>query len=294
MDLSGIYPPICTPFLDDGEVSPHKLRANVEKWDRVGMAGYCATGSTSEAILLSRKEKIQTWEILRDAAKPGKILIAGTAEESVRETVEMTNLAADLGYVAALVRTPNYYKGQMNRPESQLTYFRAVADQSKIPILIYNFPQVTGVDLPIELLVQLSLHPNILGIKESSGNVEKVSRLVNETPRSFQVLTGSAQTLYAQLCVGAVGAILAFANPGGRAAQDIYRAWKAGDHEKALAAQRHVAKAASITGTKHSIAGLKHAMDLNGYYGGPVRLPLLPLSAAAKAEVEELFREIPG
>ena len=161
-------------------------------------------------------------------------------------------------------------------------------------MLIYNFPQVTGVDLAAELVVQLSAHPNIVGIKESSGNIEKVATMVNQTPATFQILVGSAPTLYPNLCMGAVGAILAFANPAAQACQDIYTAWKSGDHAKALAAQRHIAKASAITGPKHGIAGLKHAMDLNGYYGGPVRLPLLPLSPAAKTEVEELFRDIPA
>ncbi len=294
MNLSGIFPPVCTPFLDNGDFSAHKTRTNIEKWNRLDLAGYVATGSTGEAVYLNRQEKLQLWETIRAAAAPGKILIAGTGEESVRETVDMTNQAAALGYVAALVRTPHYYKGQMNKADAQLTFFRAVADQSKIPILIYNFPQVTGVDLPADWVAQLAAHPNICGIKESSGNIEKVGTMVNQCPASFQVLVGSAPTLYPNLCMGAVGAILAFANPASQACVDIYKAWKTGDHAKALAAQRHIAKASSLTGPKHGIAGLKYAMDLNGYYGGPVRLPLTPLSPAAKGEVEELFKEIPA
>jgi len=290
MDLSGIYPPICTPFLADGDFSAHKLRANVEKWGQTGIAGFCATGSTGEAKLLSHDEKLKVWQTLRDATTMP--LIAGASAESVRESIVAVNEAAAIGYGAALVLTPHYYKGQMLRPESQLTYFRAVADSARIPVIIYNFPQNTGIDLPVEVVVQLSAHPNIIGIKESSGSVEKVGRMVYETPSHFQILTGSATTFYASFCVGAVGAILAFANPAPRACVAVYKAWKAGDQTRGLAAQRHMARAGALIGSKYQIPGLKHAMDLNGYYGGPVRLPILPLTPATQKEIEELFADI--
>ncbi len=292
MKLEGLYPPICTPFLLDGEFSPAKLRINMEKWNRTGLAGYVATGSTGESVFLSKEEKVRVWETVRDAAAPGRLLIAGTGAESVRETVELTNQAASMGYRVALVRTPHYFKGQMNRPESQLTYFRAVADQVKIPVLIYNFPQATSVDIAAEAVIQLAEHPNMLGIKESSGNIEKVARMVDATPEHFQVLVGAAPTLYPSLCVGAVGAILAFSNAAPCASLAVYEAFRSGDHERARKAQKRIAAAAAAVTTKYSIPGVKYAMDLNGYYGGPTRPPLLPLSPAAKAEIEELFRDI--
>src|ERR1017187_3526606 len=277
MELSGIYPPICTPFLADGEFSPHKLRANVEKWSRTGIAGICAIGSTGESKLLLHDEKLKLWQTLREAA-PDMPLIAGASGESVRERITLVNEAAALGYGAALVLTPHYYKGQMLRPESQTTYFRAVADSAKIPVIIYNFPQNTGIDLSVDSVVELTAHPNIIGIKESSGSVEKVGRMVDETPAGFQVLSGSVTTLYASFAVGIVGAILAFANPAPKACVAVFDAWKRGDHAAALAAQRHIARAGALIGSKFQIPGLKHAMDLNGYYGGPLRLPLLPLT----------------
>ncbi len=292
MNLSGIFPPVCTPFLTDGEFSAAKLRINVEKWNRTGLAGYVATGSTGESVFLTTDEKVRVWETVRQAAAPAKLLIAGTGAESVRETVELTNRAASLGYAAALVRTPHYFKGQMNRPESQLTFFRAVADQSRIPVLIYNFPQATSLDIPAEVVIQLAAHPNIAGIKESGGNIEKVARMVDETPESFQVLVGSAATLYPSLLVGAVGAILAFANAAPCASLAIHEAVRSGDHTRARQAQRKIAAAAAAVPGRMGIPALKYAMDLNGYYGGPTRLPLLPLTPAAKAEVEDLFREI--
>lgn len=292
LKLQGIFPPVCTPFLADGEFSPHKLRANIEKWNKTGLAGYVPAGSTGEAVLLSKDEKLKIWETVKEAAAPGKLLIAGTGAESVRETIELTNLAAEMGYAAAMVRTPHYFKAQMNRPESQLTYYRTVADAAKIPLVIYNFPQATGLDIPAEVVIQLSQHPNIIGMKESSGNIEKVMRMVDNTPDDFSVLVGSAPTLYPSLCIGATGAILAFANAAPCASLGIYEAWKARDHQTARERQRQIADAAVAVTVKYSIAGLKYAMDLNGYYGGPTRLPLLPLLPAAKAEIEALFRDI--
>jgi len=290
--LDGIFPPITTPFLPDGEFSPHKLRANIEKWNKTGLSGYVPTGSTGESVLLTKDEKFRVWETVREAAAPGMLLIAGTAAESVRETIELTNMAAGLGYATAMVRTPHYYKAQMNRPECQLTYYRAVADAAQIPVLIYNFPQATGLDIPAEVVAQLAGHPNILGIKESSGSIEKVARMVDSTPDDFQVLVGSAQTLYASLCVGAVGAVVAFANAAPCASLAVYEAWKAGDHQAAREQQRLIAAPAVAVTARHSIPALKYAMDLNGYYGGPPRLPLLPPSPAVKAEIEALFKAI--
>jgi 4-hydroxy-2-oxoglutarate aldolase len=292
LNLAGVFPPVTTPFLDTGDFSPHKLRANVEKWNRTSLTGYVATGSTGESVFLTQDEKYRVWETLRDAAAPGKLLIAGTAAESARETIELTNKAAEMGYKVALVRTPHYYKGQMSRAECQLTYYRAVADAAKIPVMIYNFPQATSLDVPADVIIKLSEHPNIIGIKESAGNLEKVAQMVNHTPAEFTVLVGSAPTLYPSLAVGAKGAILAFANAAPCSSIAIYDAWRNGDHSLALRAQRKIATAAAIVGPKYGIPGLKYAMDLNGYYGGPVRLPLIPLSPAAKTEIEEVFREV--
>lgn len=292
MKLQGIFPPICTPFLSDGEFSPQKLRANIEKWNKTSLAGYVPTGSTGESVFLTLEEKLKIWDVVREAAAPGKMLIAGTGAESVQQTIELTNIAAGKGYHAAMVRTPHYYKSQMNRPESQLTYYRTVADAAKIPLIIYNFPQATALDIPADVVILLAGHPNIIGIKESSGNIEKVARMVDNTPDDFNVLVGSAPTLYPNLAMGAVGAILAFSNAAPCAALGVYEAFKSRDYETARERQRRMADAAVAVTVRHGIPGLKYAMDLNGYYGGPARLPLLPLTAAAKTEIETLFRDI--
>lgn len=294
MKLQGIFPPIATPFDHAGNLYPAKVQHNVEKWNRTGLAGYVVCGSTGESVMLATEEKYALWEMAAKHAAPDKLLIAGTGAESVRETVCLTNRAAELGYQAALVRTPHYYKALMGRAETQLLYYRSVADQARIPVLIYNFPQATGVDVPAEAVAALSEHPNIVGIKESSGNIEKVMRLVREAKAGFQVLVGSAPTLWPALMVGACGAILAYANAAPYSTIALWEAFRTRDEAAAREWQNRIAGAAGLVTVKYGIPGLKYAMDLNGYYGGPPRLPLAPVSPAARAEIEQAFQDLKG
>src|SRR5512143_3998326 len=161
MKLQGIFPPIATPFDASGNIYPAKVRHNVEKWNRTSLAGYVVCGSTGESVMLSMEEKFALWEVVAAHAAPEKLLIAGTGVESVRETVCLTNRAAEMGYKAAMVRTPHYYKSLLNRADAQALFFRSVADQTKIPLIIYNWPQATGVDIPVEAVVAISEHPNV-------------------------------------------------------------------------------------------------------------------------------------
>lgn len=244
--------------------------------------------------MLTTEEKIQLWEWVAQYAAPEKLLIAGTGVESVRETVALTNQAAEIGYKVAMVRTPHYYKNLINNAAAQMLYFRAVADQVKIPIFIYNWPQVTGVDIPAEAVAELSHHPNIIAIKESSGNLEKVMRMIREVKPGFQVLTGSAPTLAPSFAVGCSGAVLAFANAAPYATVSIWEAHRTREPEAALDWQNRISHAAYLVTTKHGVPGLKYAMDLAGYYGGPPRLPLTVPCPAAKKEVEEVFAGLRG
>ena len=353
MLLSGIFPPITTPFYPDGNVYYKKLEANVERYSRTPVAGLVVLGSTGEAILLSDDERRQVLKTARAVTANHKVLIAGTGIESASETLRLTEYAAQLGYDVAMVRTPHYYKGQM-KPANMLAFYRFVADRSPLPVIIYNFPQATGYDMPAELVIELADHPNIIGIKESSGDVEKARKIVDGTrhvkrnatvtetfdavtarmlkaasegsgpggelvpvaalagpakPSSagvsivgalktrqkevgFQVLVGAAHKLESSLQAGAVGAILAFAVAAPTACYEIYAAWKEGDFELARLKQERIAKAAERVVGGLSIPGGKYAMDLNGYFGGPVRLPLLPLTADLKTEVEQLLADI--
>jgi 4-hydroxy-2-oxoglutarate aldolase len=271
-----------------------KVQHNIEKWNLTGLAGYVVCGSTGESVMLTTEEKIQLWEWVGEYAAPEKLLIAGTGMESVRETVALTNRAADIGYQAAMVRTPHYYKNLIGSTAAQMLFFRAVADQVKIPIFIYNWPQVTGVDIPAEAVAELSHHPNIIAIKESSGNLEKVMRMIREVKQGFQVLTGSAPTLAPSFLVGCSGAVLAFANAAPYATVSIWEAHRTREPEAALDWQNRIGHAAYLVTAKHGVPGLKYAMDLAGYYGGPPRLPLTVPGPAAKQEIEEAFADLRG
>ncbi len=294
MKLHGIYPPITTPFDHAGEIYKIKLEHNVTKWNFTSLAGYVVCGSTGESVFLTTDEKTLCWELVAKYAAPGKTLIAGTGVESVRETVQLTNRAAEMGYHAAMVRTPHYYKSLMNRNEAQLLYFRAVADQAKIPLMIYNWPQTTGIDIAPEVVAKLAEHPNIIAIKESSGNLEKVMQMIRECPVGFQVLVGSAPTLWPSLQAGAVGAVLAFANASPYATITIWEAHRTRETEAGWDWQGRIARAARLVTVKYGIPGLKYAMDLNGYYGGVPRLPLVPVGPEARKEIEEAFEGLNG
>ena len=348
MLLHGIFPPITTPFYPDGSVYYKKLEANVAQYSKTPVAGIVVQGSTGEAIMLSDQERRDVFKAAREAAAPHKVLIAGTGIESAIETLRLTEYAASLGYDVAMVRTPHYFKAQMH-PLNMATFFRTVADRSPLPIMIYNFPGATGYDIPAEVVIELAEHANIIGIKESSGNLEKIRRMVEGTrqvkrtvtvtevfaavtgrmlameptagngdvvpvealggsaatavqapPRfktrtkevGFQVTVGAAHQLEPSLQLGAVGAILAFACPAPTACFEIYAAFKEGDHPLAKEKQQRISEAAKRVVADLGIAGVKYAMDLNGYFGGPVRLPLLSLNAEQKEEAERLMAGI--
>jgi 4-hydroxy-2-oxoglutarate aldolase len=288
MKLRGVFPPITTSFDGSGELHRSGLRHNVEKWNSSGLAGYVVCGSTGESVLLTTQEKLSVFEWVAEDADSDKTLIAGTGMESVRETVWLTNQAAARGYHAAMIRTPNYYRPYLSGAQAQVLFYRAVADESKLPVIIYNWPEVTGLDIPEEAVLELSQHPNIIGIKESSGSIEKIMRIVRDANPEFQVLAGSELSLWPSLMVGAVGAILTFANVAPRSIMVICEAQCAGDLQGARSCQDRIAEPARVITGKHGIPGLKYAMELNGYYGGPCRLPLCPLTPEARREVEGL------
>jgi len=365
MLLSGIFPPITTPFYPDGEVYYKKIESNVERYSRTPVAGIVVQGSTGEAILLSDQERRDVLKAAIAAAAPHKVMVAGTGIESAQETLRLTEYAAELGYDVAMVRTPHYYKKQM-LPANLLAFYRTVADRSPLPIVIYNFPQATGYDIPAEVVIELANHPNIVAIKESSGNLDKVKQMVEGTrhvkrqvtvtetfeavtPRmikaavaesekqsrelvsvaslsgtaesrpaaeagaakpsssavtvvgklktrqkevGFQVMVGAAHQLEPSLGLGAVGAILAFACPAPMACYEIFAALKDGDTALAKEKQDRVRLAAQRVVGELGVPGVKYAMDINGYYGGPSRLPFLPLSGEQKTEVEKLMAGI--
>ena len=343
MLLQGIFPAVTTPFYPDGAVYYKKIEHNTDRYSRTPIAGMVVLGSTGEAVMLSDEERREVLRVTAEVAAPEKVLIAGTGAESVKETLELTEYAARLNYDAALVRTPHFYRPQM-KPEALLAFYRTVADKSPLPVLLYTVPPFTAYDLPLEVIVALAEHPNIIGIKESSGNVEKVAAMIAATkhikrtttvteiqqavttrmlaapaaeekdsqlvsvnqlsggngvavadrPRiktrskevGFQVLVGAAHTLLDSLQVGASGGVLAFAAPAPTICFEIYAAWRDNDLDLARSKQSGLAPATRRVVSEMGIPAIKYAMDLNGYYGGLPRLPLLPLSSAQKSEVE--------
>jgi 4-hydroxy-2-oxoglutarate aldolase len=390
MLLSGIFPPITTPFYPDGAVYYKKLESNVERYSRTPVAGIVVQGSTGEAILLSDTERRDVLKVAIAAAAPHKVMIAGTGLESAIETLRLTEYAAQLGYDAALVRTPHFYRKQM-LPTNLLAFYRMVADHSPLPIILYSVPTFTAYDLPAEIVIELANHPNIIAIKESSGNLEKVKTMVegtrhvkrqatvtetfaavtprmikaaeseakekqekdsrelvtvealtgsaNSTERNaqdrsagvppavgrasspshpaapnskpsssavstignlktrqkevdFQVLVGAAHQLEPSLALGAVGAILAFACPAPTACYEIYAAIKEDDLQLARAKQDRIKQAAQRVVGELGVPGIKYAMDLNGYYGGPARLPFLPLTGDQKKDIENQMADL--
>jgi len=292
--LQGILPPIATPFDHRGDLYKVKVQHNVEKWNRTGLTGYVVCGSTGESVYLTTEEKLQLWEWVAAYAAPDKILVCGTGMESVRETVALTNAAAERGYKAAMVRTPHYYKNLVHKMDSQILYFRAVADQVKIPVMIYNWPQVTGVDISAEAVATLSHHPNIFGIKESSGSLEKCIQMIKDVEPGFQVLTGSAPILAPSLAIGCAGAVLAFANAAPYSTISIWEAHRSREFAAGMDWQNRILRAAQLVTVKYGVPGLKYAMDLNGYYGGPPRLPLTAITPEAKTEIEQAFDGLKG
>jgi 4-hydroxy-2-oxoglutarate aldolase len=207
----------------------------------------------------------------------------------VQEAATVASRAADFGYHYALALTPYYYRAQMSRPETQLVYFRALADRSKLPVLIYNMPAVTGYDMPIDVIAALSEHPNIAGMKDSSGDVAKLTATGKAVRAGFQILSGSGLTFGGAFAAGASGAVLAVANAIPYACQTVWEAFRMRQDAAADDWQDQIAVPARLVPAKHGVAGLKYAMELNGYYGGLPRLPLLPLSQEARTEIEVAF-----
>ncbi len=290
MIFSGVFAALTTPYGDDGSVSLPDLKHNVQQYNQTDLAGYVAVGSTGESVLLTRSEMDGILITVKEAAK-GKRLLAGTGAESTAETIERTKRAAELGYDAALVKTPYYYKTAY-KPDVLVAHYRRVADESPIPVMLYSIPQFTGIALTAAEVAALAEHPNIIGIKDSSGNVQGVAETIAATPPKFQVLVGSAGSVYPSLAIGARGAILALACALPEKCVALFELFQQGHHEKARELQAILVRASKLIVSELSIAGVKYAMDQRGYRGGIPRLPLQPLNDERKRRVSDLLGEL--
>ena len=288
MIFSGVFAALTTPFAHDGSVSLSDLKHNVQRYNQTDLAGYVALGSTGESVLLTRAEMDGVLITVKEAAATGKKLLAGAGAESTAETIERTKRAAELGYDAALVKTPHYYKPAY-KPEVLIAHYRRVADESPIPVMLYSIPQFTGIALAAADVAALAEHPNIIGIKDSSGNVQGVAEIVAATPPAFQVLVGSAASVYPSLVIGVRGAILALACALPEKCVALFDLVRQAHHEKARELQSILLRASKLIVSEMGIAGVKFAMDQRGYRGGIPRPPLLPLHHEQKKRLTDLL-----
>jgi 4-hydroxy-2-oxoglutarate aldolase len=351
MLIEGIFAAVTTPFYSDERVYLRKLEANIARYSRSLLSGMVVLGSTGEAVTLNDAETHEVLRVAAEAAVPEKVLIAGVGQDSVKSTVELAEVAAQFHYDAVLVRTPTYYSSQMTT-EAVLAFYRSVADRSPLPVLLYNIPRCVPYSIPIEVIAELAQHPNIIGIKDSSGSLERIKATVAATQSAarrtfavtpvfeavtsrmltpqasglgastfvsagdlaegialaapppqaqirtrsrevgFQVLTGSASGILEALEAGASGAILGFAACAPQACQEVYFAWKDHDLKLAKEKQQRISRANQRIVGELGISGVKHGCDFNGYFGGRARLPLLPVTAAEKLEIETLLEGV--
>jgi 4-hydroxy-2-oxoglutarate aldolase len=287
MKLSGVMPPITTPF-QNGKLALEKLKKNFQKWNKTGLSGYLVLGSNGEPVYLSENEKIRMVGTSRESIPKSKIMIVGTGMESTLETIRFSNQVAEMGADYVLVVTPSYFKGSM-KPQILYEHFIAVAESSRIGILIYNVPQFTGINLEPEWVAKLSEHPNIIGIKDSSGNIGQLSEIVHLSRNGFVVFVGSAPVFFPALCVGASGGILAIANLAPQECVQIQSLFNKGKMDEARELQGRLTPLAKAVTTRYGIGGLKMAMDLAGYFGGDPRSPLKRPGKELEEELKQLL-----
>lgn len=287
MSFEGVYPPVLTPFRGD-EVAYDKLATNLHRLNESPLTGYVMLGSTGEFPLLSESEKERIVATAREHTSRSMQLIAGTGGESTAAAIRLTRRAADLGADAVLIITPSYYKGMM-KPPALIRHYRAIADASPVPVLVYNFPANTGINLEPDTVARLAEHPNIRGIKDSSGNVPQAAEIMRLTPKTFQVLVGSPIAFLPALVLGAAGGILAIANVAPRECCQIWRLAKAGQWAEAREIVYRLSPLATGIGARYGVGGLKVALDLLGHYGGPTRGPLPMPDGDGAEEIKEIL-----
>ena len=286
--LKGVLPPMMTPFREDGRVDYGMFERNIDRWNKDNLAGYLALGSNSEAAYLSEAEKIRLMRLTVGAAKKGRVLLAGTGLESARETLRLTEKAAHLGFTATLILTPSYYIDRMD-DVALIGYFTFVADRSPLPVLIYNVPKYTHVNIPVRVVRELGAHPNIAGMKDSKGDIAQVQAFVDASAPGFKVIVGSASVWYPAMRFGVTAGIVALANFAGNQCAEIQALFDAGEMNKAESLHATLLSVNTAITSTFGVPGLKYAATLAGYEGGHVRLPLRPLDEEAKRAIRDIL-----
>jgi len=296
MNLAGVFAPIPTPFDDQDAVDTKRLRAALTRWIARPLTGFVVLGSNGEAALMDDFEADRVIVAAREAIPRDRPFIVGTGRESTQAAVRAAKRAAEHGADAVLVRTPAFFKTQMTT-DAFVRHYTVVADASPVPVLLYNFTAVTGVNLLPAAVTRLAPHPNIIGMKESNADVAQIADLVSGSPADFQVLAGTTSTFYAALCVGAAGGILALACVIPDACFRLFELARAGRHAEAVQLQRELMPLARLLGQAYGVPGLKAALNLIGYDVGVPRPPLQPAPEAASGALREAiahFEEIPA
>jgi 4-hydroxy-2-oxoglutarate aldolase len=292
MKLHGIFAPMATPFDHRGELYLSKIHYNISRWNRTRLAGYVIGSACGEGRTLSLEEKHTLWEEAAQAAAEEKLLLAAVSLDGVRETVKALDCARALGYRAAVVEPPQYPRPWVEDPQTQTVFFRAVADQAKMPVVICNPTPAGTVRLTAETVLLLAAHPSIVGVIEGADTAEAIRRLRDNAADGFQVLAGEDTLLYEGLAAGAVGAVPALANAAPFFCLSIEEAVRTRELSNAEELQVRANPAAAAVTSRYGVPGLKYAMDLRGYFGGSPRLPLLPVGEEPRARIAKAFHGV--
>jgi len=290
LKLNGIYPPLPTSFDENEDLALDKMKANIAHLSRYDLAGFLVLGSNGELVNLTEKEKYAVYKAAREAIPSDKIMLAGTGGQSTRETISNTKAAADAGADAVLVLNPSYYRGLMTQ-DALIIHYWAVADASTVPVIIYNMPANSGMDMDAEIIVKISAHKNIIGMKDSGGNLVKMGDVKRMAKADFQILAGSASFLLAALSVGAIGGILALANIAPEKCISVYNDFFSGNMERAQKTQLELIPINAAVTSKWGVPALKSAMNYMGLYGGIARKPILPIKDDIKLQLIDLIEK---
>jgi 4-hydroxy-2-oxoglutarate aldolase len=291
MKIEGIFAPIATPFGTDGSINWEMYSDNLRKLVKTSLSGIVSLGSNGEFAMLSFEEKLELIKVTKASLPKDKMLIAGTGLESLYDTIHLTNCAAEAGADAALIINPSFYKNELSESVLQ-KYFEDVADKSQIPVMLYNMPRNSGINLSSNLIIKLSAHPNIKGIKDSSGNIVQISEVIASVPESFSVFAGSGSFLFVTTMLGGKGGTLAVANIAPDYCAEMYQAAKSGDIEKGRKMQLDLLALNNAVTAGFGIGGMKAAMEIAGFFSGLPRLPLRPASDEIKEKIYKMMDKL--
>ncbi len=289
--FKGIFPAMITPFDNKGKLDLSALKSNIKRWNEYGLRGYLAAGSTGEAIFLSRKERLQLVETTRNTMSDGMTLVVGAGLESTAQSIKLCKDVAKAGADAALIITPSFYKSSVSVNALE-KHYRDIANASPIPLLLYNVPKFTGLSLSVDTILSLAQHPNIVGLKDSSGNSQQLASIIHAVPEDFAVLTGHAPSLAQAFICGVDGAILAVANVIPEICVSLHRAAEADSFTDVKYLHNLIPPVSEVTGGAYGIGGLKHAMSLLDYTAGLPRPPLSPPTDAQAQKIQQALQEV--